>query len=212
MLRRDRTIGDWVAQGKVAVLVESHFDETEFRGFNVFFPANGYEVVYVSHLWGQDSLTFLGNDGVETVTVTTEVDSVRPTDYDGVILIGGYAMDRLRYQEQIPADGPNDAPAVKFLRDAVTAMDDVGLPVGGICHSLWLFCADPALLKGRKVTCAHNILADVVNAGGEVVFDEDRRAVDTWVDGALVTGRHPGVVDEFMDAFLAALLRRSPVG
>jgi putative intracellular protease/amidase len=158
-------------------------------------------------------LTFVGNDGGETVNVTTEVENTRPTDYDGLILIGGYAMDRLRYQDQIPVDGTNDAPAVRFLRDAVTAMDDVGLPVGGICHSLWLFCADPALLKGRKVTCAHNIAGDVVNAGGEVVFDDDRRAVDTFVDGSLVTGRHPGVVDEFMDVFLAELVRRkSPVG
>src|SRR6476659_5785074 len=99
-----------VENGKVAVLVESHFDEDEYRGFNPFFPANGYEVVYVRHLWGQDSLTFLGNDGTETVTVTTEVDDVSPTDYDGLILIGGYAMDRLRYQEQIPSDGRNDSP------------------------------------------------------------------------------------------------------
>jgi putative intracellular protease/amidase len=202
-----------VTKGKVAVLVESHFDEVEYREFNEFFPANGYEVVYVSHLWGQDSLTFLGNDGIETVTVTTEVENIRPTDYDGVILIGGYAMDRLRYQDQIPFDSPNEAPAVRFLRDAVTAMDEVGLPVGGICHSLWLFCADPALLKGRKVTCAHNILGDVVNAGGEIVFGEDRRAVDTFVDGSLVTGRHPGVVDEFVARFLAEVVRRrSPVG
>jgi putative intracellular protease/amidase len=165
--------------------------------------------VYVSHLWGHASLTFFGNDGIDTVTVTTEVENIRPTNYDGPILIGGYAMDRLRYQEQIPADGQNDAPAVRFLRDAVTAMDDGDPPVGAFCHSLWLFCADPALLKGRRVTCAHNILGDVANAGGEVVFDHDRRAVDTFVDGSLVTGRHPGVVNKFMDVFLAELVRRT---
>lgn len=62
------------------------------------------------------------------------------------------------------------------------------------------------------MTCAHNILGDVVNAGGEIVFDEDRRGVDTFVDGSLITGRHPGVVDQFMARFLAELVRRSPVG
>ena len=200
-----------MARGKVAVLVEAHFDETEYRMFNEFFPANGYDVEYVSHLWGQDSLTFLGNDGTESVTVKTEINSVLPEDYDGVILIGGYAMDRLRYEEKLAPEGPNDAPAVRFLRQAVKAMDADTLPIGTICHSLWLFCADPALLADRKVTCAHNILSDVRSAGGQIVFDGDHLA-DTHVDGALVTARHPGVTQQFLDVYLKELQSRRKEG
>lgn len=195
-------------KGKIAVLVEAHFDETEYRRFGDFFPARGYAVEYVSHLWGQPSLTFKGNDMAEEVTVDVEVNDVSPRDYAGVILIGGYAMDRLRYEERPREGGPNQAPAVTFLRKAVTEMDAGRLPVGTICHSLWLFCAAPELLAGRKVTCAHNLISDVKNAGARLVFDGDKLA-DTHVDGGLVTGRHPGVVEEFMTAFEQALQRRS---
>jgi len=190
--------------GKIAVLVEAHFDETEYRRFNEFFPANGYAVDYVSHLWGRPSLRFKGNDMTEEVEVTIEVAELDPADYDGVILIGGYAMDRLRYQEHPLKGRPNQAPAVAFLRRAVEEMDAGRLLIGTICHSMWLFCAAPELLRGRRVTCAHNIYCDVEAAGGEVVFDADQTA-ETVVDGGLVSARHPGVVDRFMEVFLEEL-------
>ncbi|MFL5700445.1 MAG: DJ-1/PfpI family protein [Ktedonobacteraceae bacterium] len=188
-------------KGKIGVLIEAHFDETEFRRFNEFFPAHGYEVEYITHLWGQDKLTFKGNDFTQEVTVTREVSDVKPADYKAIILIGGYAMDRLRYQEHPEPGRPNRAPAVEFLRRAVKAMNNSHLKIGTICHSLWLFCAAPETLTGRKVTCAHNIMGDVENAGGTLVFYEDQ-LIDTYVDGNLITGRHPGVVEAFMKTLL----------
>lgn len=59
-----------------------------------------------------------------------------PHDYVGIILIGAYAMDRLRYQETVLLGQPNQAPAVRFLREALMVS---GLKIGTICHSLWLF-------------------------------------------------------------------------
>ena len=194
-------------QGKIGVLVEAHFDETEYHRFGQFFPEQGYAVEYLSHLWGQPRLTFEGNDGTAKIVVEVEVARTAPTDYAGIILIGGYAMDRLRYEETIESGRPNQAPAVVFLRQAVAAMDAGRLHIGAICHGLWLMCAAPELIKGRKVTCAHNILCDVVNAGGFPTYD-GAKLTDVCVDGNLVTGRHPGVVDEFMSAFLKELNRR----
>jgi len=191
-------------KGKIGVLVESHFDETEYRRFGEFFPEHGYSVEYMSHLWGQPRLTFDGNDMTAKVTVDVEVARVSLADYAAVMLIGGYAMDRLRYEENIEPGRPNQSPAVVFLRKAVAAMDAGRLRIGAICHGLWLFCAAPELMKGRKVTCAHNILCDVVNAGGIPIYDGSKLK-DTVVDRNLITGRHPGVVDEFMSAFLAEL-------
>jgi putative intracellular protease/amidase len=160
-------------------------------------------VEYLSHLWGQSHLTFGSNpdDGTvaEHVTVTTEVADVDPADYAGIILIGAYAMDRLRYQAEV--DGPgakNQAPAVVFLRAAMAAAH---VPIGAICHSLWLLCADPDLLRGRRVTCAHNIVCDVENAGGVVVY-AGRATADLVVDGNLVSARHPDVTQRFMETFL----------
>ncbi|BAQ65991.1 DJ-1/PfpI family protein [Geminocystis sp. NIES-3709] len=194
-----------MSKGKIGVLIEEHFDATEFKRFNEFFPENGYEVEYISHLWGNKELKFGSNPENDIIefhaTVTTEVNDVKPSDYKGIIAIGAYAMDRLRYQVTVKKGEKNKAPAVEFLRKAV-AEDNVKL--GTICHSLWLFCADPDLLKNKKVTCAHNIICDVENAGADVVYDNDVTA-DLVIDGNLITGKHPGVVDLFLDAFLAEI-------
>jgi len=189
-------------KGKIGVLIEDHFDPTEFRRFNEYFPQRGYQVEYISHLWGQPALRFGSNPEnnavAEYVTVTTEVNNIDPSNYKGIICIGAYAMDRLRYQTTIKKGQPNQAPAVAFLRKAVQTE---GLKVGTICHGLWLLCADRELLRNRKVTCAHNIVCDVENAGAEVVYAGYETA-DLVIDGNLITGKHPAVVDAFMDAFV----------
>ena len=190
------------SKGKIGVIIEEHFDATEFRRFNEYFPEKGYEVEYISHLWGNDALTFGSNpddDKIDYhVTVTTEINNVKPSDYKGIICIGAYAMDRLRYQVNVKKGQKNQAPAVEFLRKSM-ATDS--LKLGTICHSLWLFCADPDLIKSRKVTCAHNIICDVENAGGDVIYEGDVTA-DLVIDGNLITGKHPGVVDQFMEVFV----------
>ena len=189
-------------KGKIGVLIEDHFDPFEFRDFNRFFPAKGYEVVYLSHLWNQPALHFGSNpeDNVvrEKVTVTTEVNGLDLTDYRGVIVIGAYASDRLRYQEKVKPGQKNNSPAVAFLRRASQARH---LKLGTICHGLWLWCADQDLIRGRKVTCAHNILGDVENAGGVVSYEGEGTA-DVVVDGNLITAKHPGVNEKFMEKFV----------
>lgn len=190
-----------MGKGKIAVLIEEHFDPTEYRRFNEYFPTQGYEVEYISHLWNQASLTFgsnAENDAVEEhVTVSVEVNDVKAEDYKGILLIGAYATDRLRYQATVKKGQKNMAPAVVFLRDAMAKK----VPVGTICHSLWLLCADREMLEGRKVTCAHNIICDVENAGAEVIYDGDGTA-EMVIDGNLISGKHPGMVDMFMKVFV----------
>ena len=194
-----------VTKGKIGVLIEDHFDSTEYRKFNEFFPQKGYEVEYITHLWGQKELHFGSNPEnnviEEKVTVSTEVNDIKPLDYKGIICIGAYAMDRLRYQVNPKKGEKNQAPAVAFLRNAVNTEN---VKLGAICHSLWLFCADNEMLKDKKVTCAHNIICDVENAGANVIFDGDQTA-DLVIDDNLITAKHPGVTDEFMEKFVEAI-------
>ena len=195
-------------KGKIGVLIEEHFDPTEYRRFNEYFPENGYEVEYITHLWGQSELRFGSNpeDGkVEYfVTVSKEIDDVQLNDYKGILLIGAYAMDRLRYEVKPMPGESNKAPAVEFLRRAMEPVNQGKLKIGTICHSLWLFCAAPELIKGRKITCAHNIICDLVNAGAEVIYGDDGTS-DLVIDGGLITGKHPGMVDQFMSAFIGEI-------
>lgn len=194
--------------GKIGVLIEEHFDATEYKGFNKFFPEHGYRVEYLSHLWGNSELTFGSNPEngkIEChVKVVHEVTQLEPSDYKGIILIGAYAMDRLRYQSHPQKNLPNQAPGVEFLRKSLRVP---GLKVGTICHAMWLFCADPSLLKGRKVTCAHNIVCDVQNAGGNVQFDENGTK-NIVVDGDLISAKHPEILNEFMEIFLKEIEKR----
>lgn len=189
---------------KIGILIEKHFDETEFVVFNSFFPYKGYDVEYLSYLWGTESLSFEGNDQTQTVTVRScisQISAERLREYAGIILIGGYAMDRLRYDPQPKNGHRNESEAVRFLRKCAATP---GLKIGTICHSLWLFCAAPDLLRGKKVTCAHNILCDVLSAGGDVQFGSEG-TVDLVVDGNLISAKHPGVVMKFAEAFLTEL-------
>lgn len=194
-------------KGKIGVIIEDHFDQTEFHMFNDFFPKHGYEVEYISHLWGNQSLHFGANpdDGdyvnVAKVTVTTEINDVNPSDYKGFICIGAYAMDRLRYQTNVKKGQKNQSPAVAFLRKVI---NEEKIKLGTICHSLWLFCADSDLIRNRKVTCAHNIICDVENAGAEVIYDGEATA-NLVIDGNLISAKHPGVTQEFMEAFVTEI-------
>ncbi len=186
----------------IGVLIEEHFDAYEFTRFNDFLPAQGFQVEYLSHLWGQPALRFGSNPQngqiTQHVTVTAEVQGADVAVYKAILLIGGYAMDRLRYQSTIRKGQKNQAPAVNFLRRALAAK----VTIGTICHAFWLFCADPDLLRGGRVTCAHNIVGDVENAGAEVVYGANG-AADVVIDGNIISARHP----ECADAFLAAVVQ-----
>lgn len=192
---------------KIAVLIESHFDGTEPAAFLNYFPANGYAVEFISNLRGEKEKAFANNDDPsKTITVSIDIRDVDLSTYSGLILVGGYAMDMLRYEVHVEEGSANEPVATQFIRKA---MAEKHLVIGTICHSLWLFTPAPDLLKGRKVTCSHNIMHDVQNAGAVLVYDKHRQTLaTTHVDGNLVTGRHPYVVEAFMDAFYDRLVAK----
>jgi protease I len=195
------------SKGTIGVLIEDHFDMTEFRRFNQYFPERGYAVEYLSYLWDNSQLEFGSNPDSGTVeehvVVTTDVCRIRPEDYKGIIVIGAYASDRLRYEVKPVPGQPNRAPAVEFIRQAMRAP---GVKVGTICHGLWLLCADNSLLQGRRVTCAHNIIPDVRNTGADIVFGDEGTA-DVVVDANLISGKHPAMTDRFMETFVREIER-----
>lgn len=192
-------------QPRVAVLIEQHYDHDEWLAFQDFFPRNGYMIDAISHLWGQSELTFHANavDGVvpSSCTVSLEVDQLEPREYAAVLVIGGYAADRLRYEVTPLPDGECQSPAARFV---AKAMAHSGTIVGTLCHGVWLLTACRSLLQGRRLTCASNVLRDVQNAGGEVVFESGQLA-PVVVDNDLVTASHPNDLDAFLQAILTCL-------
>lgn len=185
-------------KGKIGVLMEEYFDEDEYEMFIEDFTELGYKVEFISRLWGNEKLTFTGLQRQISVDVTIDVDSVNPKDYKGFILIGGYAMDRLRYQEKVNPRKPNDAPAVNLMK---RAFKTPGVKIGTICHSLWLLTGNKKLLKGKKVTCASNIIYDVKNTGAKIQF-KDGQPLDIVVHKNLISAKHPQVLEKFIEVFV----------
>ncbi|MBQ8509952.1 MAG: type 1 glutamine amidotransferase [Clostridia bacterium] len=111
-------------------------------------------------------------------------EEINAADYDGLILPGGTAPEKLRQNQRI--------------LDAVSYMMDKGLPVASICHGQQILIST-GRLKGRTATCYPGIRDDLINAGANYV---NERVV---VDGNLVTSRRPEDLPYFMGEFVKLL-------
>ena len=104
--------------------------------------------------------------------------------FDGVVIPGGYAPDRMRRHPAM----------VAFVRE----MAQRGKIVAAICHGAWLL-ASAEVVAGKAVTCFYAIKDDLVHAGA---IYQDAEVV---VDGNLITSRQPADLPAFLDAIIAAL-------
>jgi len=166
---------------KIALLVDTLYQEME-----VWYPLfrlqeAGATVVTVGARAGETYGSKLG------YPVKSEIsyDQAKVTDFDGVVVPGGYAPDHIRRHPK----------ANQFVHD----IDAAGKLVASICHGPWVLCSAGGMLKGRKATSFFAIKDDVVNAGASW---EDAEVV---VDRNLVTSRKPEDLPAFCRAAIAVL-------
>ncbi len=165
---------------RVAVYVDASYQELE-----VWYPyfrlqEAGVETILVGFEAGK---TYPSKFGYPAVAQKS-YDQLRPSDYDGVVVPGGYAPDHMR----------RHARATQFVRE----LDAQGKLVASICHGPWVLCS-AGVLKDRRATCFFAIKDDVINAGAKY---EDSEVV---VDGNLVTARKPEDLPAFCRSLLAVL-------
>jgi protease I len=141
----------------------------------------GAEVVIVGAKANQTYTSKLGYPATSQLSY----DDLKPAEWHGVIIPGGYAPDHMR----------RHANANQFVAD----MNAQGKLVASICHGPWVLCSANGMLKGRKVTSFFAIKDDVVNAGG---IWEDAEVV---VDKNLVTSRKPDDLPAFCRACVEVL-------
>ncbi|MBE7030802.1 MAG: type 1 glutamine amidotransferase [Ruminococcaceae bacterium] len=115
------------------------------------------------------------------------VDKVDPAQYDGLLLPGGSAPEKLRLNDMVI--------------DIIKAFDKAGKPVAGICHGQQLMISAD-ILKGRRATCYPGIRDDLKNAGADYV---DEQVV---VCQNLVTSRRPQDLPYFMREFIKVVKQR----
>jgi protease I len=165
---------------RVAVLAEDYYQELELWYPVLRLREAGAEVIVV----GTGSAEAYTSKHGYPVTVDVAADEVQASDFDALVVPGGYAPDRLRRY-----------PAVNAL---ARQMFLEGKVVASICHGAWvLVSAD--VLRGRTATCFSGIKDDVTNAGANYV---DREVVQ---DGNLITSREPDDLPAFCRTIIAAL-------
>lgn len=177
LLRREEATG----MSKVAVIIADMFEDVEYTEPVRAFRRAGHEIDRVGLEGGQ---TVSGKKMGTPVKVDRSVKEVSVTDYDALLIPGGYSPDKLRV----------DADAVRFAREFVES----GKPVFVICHGPQLLIT-ARVLKGRRITGWKSIIEDIINAGAEFVDDE------VVEDGNLVSSRGPDDIPAFIKASLKRL-------
>jgi len=164
----------------VIILAEEMYNEYELWYPYYRLKEAGAEVTLVG---SGSSETYKAKSGLE-VTVDTTADRVSAANYDGIVIPGGYAPDRMRRYPSM----------VKLVRDFFEAAK----VVAAICHAGWML-ASAEILKGKTVTCFFAIKDDLIHAGANYVDQE------VAVDGNLITSRQPDDLPAFMRAVIAGL-------
>src|SRR5438477_12801983 len=170
---------------RAAILIEQMNQEME-----VWYPLYrlreaGFKVTVVGPEAGQNYPSKLGYPCKSDKAAR----DVSASDFDILVIPGGYAPDHMRRCE----------PMIRLT----SSMAEQGKVVAAICHGPWMLCSTQAL-KGRKATCFFAIKDDVINAGGKYVDQEVVR------DGNLVTSRKPDDLPAFMQAVIQAVRETKP--
>ncbi|MCK9159531.1 MAG: DJ-1/PfpI family protein [Bacteroidaceae bacterium] len=164
---------------KIGILMESDFYENEIYYYQFRFAEEGYEVHFLTRLWGNKSITFLGHELKAPFYCDESFEGMSDKEldsYSAIIVPAGMVADRLRYTEDINKIPPASA----FMK---RTFQHKGIIKGIICHGLWVMAPVSEVVKGRKMTVHNNLLGDAKNYGVDYV---DK---DCVVDCDLVSAR-----------------------
>ncbi len=165
---------------RVAILAENNYQVLELWYPLLRMREAGAEVQVV----GTGSAASYASKHSYEVTVDVEAGQVSASNFDAVIIPGGYAPDLMRRYPDM----------VKLVREAFEA----GRVVAAIGHAGWMLVS-AGVLRGKQATCLSAIKDDLVNAGA-IYLDQE-----VVVDGNLITSRTPDDLPAFCRAIIAAL-------
>ena len=164
---------------RIAILAEDMYDELELWYPYYRLVEEGAEVKII----GPEVKEYQSKHGYPIIAEFA-ADKVKANDFEGVVVPGGFAPDRLRRY-----------PAVLNL---VRGVFEKGGVVASICHGAWVLIS-AGIMKGKRATCVSAIKDDLINAGATYLDQE------VVVDGSLVTSRTPQDLSAYLPAIITAL-------
>jgi len=168
-----------LAGKRIAILAEDMYEELELWYPYYRLVEEGAEVKVI----GPETKEYQSKHGYP-IQAEFAADKVKADDFDGVVVPGGFAPDRLRRY-----------PAVLNL---VRGVFKKGGVVASICHGAWVLIS-AGITKGKRTTCASAIKDDLINAGATYLDQE------VVIDGNLVTSRTIQDLPSFLPAIITAL-------
>lgn len=165
---------------KIIALISDQFEDLE-----LWYPVHRLreEGCIVDIVGEKAGCTYHGKYGVPCES-THAFEDIDPADYDGILVPGGWAPDKLR---RFP-----------MVLNMVKAIYDANKPVGQICHAGWV-CISAGILKGKTVTSTPGIKDDMTNAGA-IWVDEP-----SVVDGNVISARRPPDLPAYMKDYIKVL-------
>lgn len=137
---------------------------------------------------GPGGTLYHGKHGYPCVS-DAAIAAMKSTDFDGVILAGGWMPDKLRRDEKVLS--------------LVAAFHAEEKLIAAVCHGGWM-AISAKVYRGVRVTGSLGIKDDLENAGA--IF-EDAPVV---VDRHFVSSRKPGDLPDFCKAMIAVLSKQPP--
>jgi protease I len=170
---------------KVAFIMDEMFEDSEFQIPYERVKEAGHEPVVIGLKGGKE---LAGKKGKVKVTTDAAISDVDPSEFDALVIPGGYSPDKIRVEPKM----------AEFTRQ----FDADGKPIAAICHAGWML-AEANLIKGKTVTSWPSIKTDLINAGANWV---DQEVVE---DGNIITSRKPDDLEAFTKTLLAQIEQRA---
>ena len=165
---------------RIAFLLDEGFEDLEFWVTVMRLREEGANVLVIS----KDGKKEYRGKNALTATADVSINEVKSSDFDAVVVPGGWAPDKMRRYDAIK----------RFVKEFY----DAGKIVGLICHA-GLVGISAGIVKGHRATGSLGIKDDLVNAGATWVDEPAFR------DGNLVWGRIVADIPAFCRELVAAI-------